>query len=247
MRCLQNKEDVKETLWNSNLSAAPGTDGNTGLFYKVCWEAMGDALTQVVGEKLPASMRTAMMVFGTKPKKAMSLQPKDKRRFSLLNFDFKLLEGLDARKFRKVNSRVLSNLQYVAGDNRNIHHGICRARDAIHAVSKSKSGCGIADTDFVATFDWLVLNWVWKILRKIGVSEAVVRRVQNLYSDSITIVVVNNTLGRVFLDRRGSLRQGGCASIERFAMGIDPLLRYLEKRLTGIPISSPCNWSLLAR
>ena len=105
-----NKEDVKETLWNSNLSAAPGTDGITGLFYKVCWEAMGDALTQValanfMGEKLPASMRTAMMVFGTKPKKAKSLQPKDKRRISLLNCDFKLLEGLDAKKFRKVNSK----------------------------------------------------------------------------------------------------------------------------------------------
>ena len=52
------------------------------------------------------------------------------------------------------------------------------------------------------------------------------------------MVVVNNTLGRVFTDKRGSLRQGGCASMEWFAMGIDPLLRYLEKKLTCIPISS---------
>ena len=86
-----DKEEVKNTLWDSNLKAAPGTDGITGLFYKVCWDTMGDALTDVAlakhrGEKLPTSMRTAMMVFGTKPKKAQSLKPKDKRRISLLNY-----------------------------------------------------------------------------------------------------------------------------------------------------------------
>ena len=154
-----DKEEVKNTLWESNLRAAPGTDEITGLFYKVCWNTMGDALTEVAiakfkGEKVPATMRTAMMVFGTKPKKAQSIKPKDKRRISLLNCDFKILEGLDARRLRKVGSRLIFNVQYVAGENRNIQHGMCRARDAIHAVSKSILGCDIADTVFVAAFDW---------------------------------------------------------------------------------------------
>ena len=99
-------------------------------------------------------------------------------------------------------------------------------------------GCGIADTDFVAAFDWLVLSWVWKVLLKLGVDSSVVRRVQGLYEDNITITVVNNTLGRVFPDKRGSLRQGGCASMDWFSFGIDPLLRYLDKRLMGILIAS---------
>ena len=58
-----------ETLNNSNLKAAPGTDGLTSLLYKVCWDSLGDALTEVSqeifqnkNEKLPASMRSAMMV-----------------------------------------------------------------------------------------------------------------------------------------------------------------------------------------
>ena len=54
---------------------------------------MGEALTEVTqamhnGETLPTSMRTAMMIFGTKPKKPKSIEPKDKRRISLLNCDF---------------------------------------------------------------------------------------------------------------------------------------------------------------
>ena len=204
---------------------------------------MGDALTAVAqakfeGEELPSSMRTALMVFGTKPKKANSLKPGDKRRISLLNSDFKILEGLDARRFRKISNHCLSSVQYVGGKDRRIHHGISRARDAIYSAGQSKVGCGIADMDFIAAFDWLVLSWVWQVLEKLGVSGSVINRVKGLYKDSITITVVNNQLGRVFQDRRGLLRQGGCASMEWFSFGIDPLLRYLEKRLQGILISS---------
>ena len=239
---LPTKDDVYATLKSSNLKAAPGIDGITSLVYKECWESMGDALTSVVqarfqGEKLPASMRTSMMVFGAKPKKPHSVKPGDKRRISLLNCDFKLTEGVEADKFKIIN-HCLSPLQYVAGSDRKIHHGISKARDAIYAAGLSKAGCGIADTDFIAAFDWLVLSWVWKVLTKLGVAPSVVARVRSLYEDSITIVVVNSKLGRVFLDRRGSLRQGGCASMQWFGFGIDPLLRYLERRLLGILVSS---------
>ena len=243
LAALPDKEEVFNTLKAANLKAAPGTDGIPSLVYKLCWNCMGDALTAVAqakhgGEKLPASMRTALMVFGTKPKKANSLKPGDKRRISLLNSDFKMIEDLDARRFRKISSKCLSSVQYVGGKDRRIHHGIARARDAINAVSQSRIGCGIADTDFVAAFDWLVLSWVWKVLLKLGEDCSVVRRVQGLYEDSITITVVNSKLGRAFPDKRGSLRQGGCASMDWFSFGIDPLLRYLEKRLQGILISS---------
>ena len=75
----------------------------------------------------------------------------------------------------------------MAGKDRKIHHGIAKARDAIQAAMKAKLGCGIADTDFIAAFDWLVLSWVWKVLLRLGVHAQVVRRVQQLYEDSITI------------------------------------------------------------
>ena len=145
---------------------------------------------------------------------------------------------MEARRFRKLGTKCLSPVQYVAGRDRNIHHGIGKARDAIHVTSQSKQGCGIADMDFISAFDWLVLSWVWKVLIKLGVESSVVSRLQKLYERSVTIVVVNNKLGRVFVDLRGSLRQGGCASMEWFAFGIDPLLRYLEKRLQGILLAS---------
>ena len=78
---MSDKEEFKKTLSGSNLQE-PGTDGITSLFYKLCWPAMGDALSEIAqakqkGEKLPVSMRTTMMVPGTKPKKTQSLLPEE--------------------------------------------------------------------------------------------------------------------------------------------------------------------------
>ena len=85
------KKEVEETLSEANILAAPGSDGITSFLYKECWDLLGDSLTEVVQavrdeEKQP----TSIMVFGTKPKKAKSLKPSDKRKISLLNADLKL-------------------------------------------------------------------------------------------------------------------------------------------------------------
>ena len=238
-----SKEEVKDTIGESNLNAAPGTDGLTSFFYKECFNIMGDALTEVVsavfcGDKPSCSQRTSLMVFGSKPKKSKSIKPGDKRRISLLNADFKTISGLVSRRLKKTATRTLSPYQLVAGDDRRIHHGINLARDAIQSSSKFKKDCAIIDTDYMAAFDFLVMSWVFQVLEKKGLSQAVIQRLQNLYSDNISIVVVNNIYGKSIQNKRLSLRQGDVPSMFFFAYGIDPLITFLEKRLTGILITS---------
>ena len=159
------KDKVLKVISGSNLLAAPGTDGIPTLFYKEHWDLFGDSLTEVMTEifkckPLPNSMETSLMVFGAKPKKPGSILPKDKRRISLLNSDFKIASGLEADHFKSVATHTLSPIQLVAGDDRRIHHGINMARNAIHAAGKAgHPGCGILDTDLIAAFDWLCLEW----------------------------------------------------------------------------------------
>ena len=78
-------EKVKKVVNSSNLYAAPGTDGLPGLLYKECWSVLGTSLTEVMlaihgGQKLQTSMRTSLMMFGSKPKEASSILPGDKRK-----------------------------------------------------------------------------------------------------------------------------------------------------------------------
>ena len=71
-------KEVLKTISESNVHAAPGTDGLTNYFYKKCFHIVGEALTEVVvsvfsGCKPTMSQRTSKMVFGSKPKKSKSL------------------------------------------------------------------------------------------------------------------------------------------------------------------------------
>ena len=246
LRAVPEKEEVREVVFKSNLNAAPGTDGITSLLYKEHWDLLGDSLVQVVqavhqGEPPTPSQRTCLMVFGSKPKKLSSLKPSDKRRISLLNADFKIITGLEAARFKKTFTHTLSPVQMVAGDDRRIHHMINKARDCIFSVSKSKLGCAIMDLDFIAAFDRQVFSWVFAVLRAKGVPEDVIFRIQNIYKNSRTIPIVNNVRGRPIKNLRESLRQGCPGSMGWFSVAIDPLLLYLLRTLTGIPICSlPC-------
>ena len=117
---LPDKEDVKKSVSNSNLHAAPGTDGLTSYFYHHSWDTVGDALTEVVqeihgGQPPTLSQRTSLMVFGCKPKKPKSTKPGDKRKISLLNSDFKITTGITNDRFKVVSTHTLSPCQLAMG------------------------------------------------------------------------------------------------------------------------------------
>ena len=238
------RAEVLNIINNSNLHAAPGNDGLPSFIYKECWPILGPHITEVMkeifqGKSLPPSMRTSLMVFGSKPKKPHSKLPNDKRKISLLNSDFKIATGLEAAKLKATTSHTLSHLQLVAGSSRRIHHGINLARNAIFTASKpGHPGCGILDTDLIAAFDYLCMEWVFKVLEKKGLHRDVILRLHNLYSNSVSIVVVNNIQGKAVKNIRLSLRQGDLPSMHFFSFGIDPLLCYLERRLHGILVCS---------
>ena len=82
------------------------------------------------------------------------------------------------------------------------------------------------------------MHWVFKVLSKKGLCDQVISRLKNLYSNNITVVVVNNVMGKSYVNHRWSLRQGDVPSMHWFAYGIDPLIDYLDKRLKGILIHS---------
>ena len=115
--------------------------------------------------------------------------------------------GLEARQFKKTATHSLSPLQLVAGEDRRIHHGINFARNAIYAAGKpGHPGCGILDTDLIAAFDWLCLDWAYKVLEKKGLPRQAILRLQNL--DNVAVVVVNNIPGKCVKNLRLSLKQG---------------------------------------
>ena len=241
-RKLPTKQEVKESVNSANMNAAPGNDGLTSFVYKHCWDILGQSLTEVVqevhkGASPSLSQRTSLMVYGCKANKpSNSLDPSHKRRISLLNADFKIISGIENIRFKKVATHTLSKSQLAVGDDRRIHHGINKVRDAIFAASNRNQKCGVLDNDYMAAFDYMVLTWVFQVLLAKGLDKQVVNRLHNLYSNHLTVVVINGVQGRCFPNTRWSIRQGDRPSSIFFTYGLDPLLIWLEKRLRGIPI-----------
>ena len=239
LTAIPTKVEVEESLKTSNLHAAPGNDSITSFLYKECFNILGDSLTEVAaaifeGQQPTYSQRTSLMLYTDKPHKSRSINPKDKRRLSLLNSDFKVLTGIEVGRYRKVLTHTLCPEQLAEGDDRRISHGICQARDAVYAAGMRREGCGLADNDFEAAFDFLCLEWVKKVLMKKGLADKALSRFMNLYRGGITIPVINNIPGRPLNNTRLSLRQGDRPSGIWFCFAIDPLISYLVKRLSGI-------------
>ena len=234
--------EVKQALARAHLLASPGCDGVPALLYQECWEILKNPLTEMIkaifsGEQPTLQQRTSLMVFLRKPKKMNCFKDTSLRRVSLLCSDMKLVTGIEAIRFHSTATHSLSHLQLVAGSDRRIHHGICFARDAIQAASKrGGNGCGMLDLDFFAGFDFLSMCWVYAVLLQKKLDAKVAHRISNLYSDNFTIPVINQVHGKPIPNIRGSLRQGDIPSMYWFAVGLDPLLNYLERRLAGIPV-----------
>ena len=118
------------------------------------------------------------------------------------------MSGIDLGRYNKVLTHTLCPQQLAGGDDRRITIGMSLARDAIYAAGRRKQGCGMADNDFEAAFDFLCLDWVKNVLEKKGLAPAALARFSNLYKDGITIPVINNILGSKVANKRLSLRQG---------------------------------------
>ena len=139
-------------------------------------------------------------------------------------------------EFKKVATHTINPNQLSAGDDRRIHYGINKARDAIEAAGGKNEGMGILDNDYKAAFDYMVQTWVLKVLKAKGLATEVIHTILNLYSIKLTVVVFNNVQGSCFPNTRWSISQGGRPSWILFCYGLDPHLDWLEKKLRGIPL-----------
>ena len=236
-------QEIKDSLNSCNMKAAPGTDSITYQTYKTCWhilgEDLGDVLREVVQSKKPTeSMKHSFMFFTPKSGKSSPPRPKDLRKISLLNSDFKILSGVYANRLKKMEEHTLSNIQYSVKP-RKVTHAICEARDAINSIKPGQKGVAIGEFDFMQAFDLLCLEgWTWRVFEAKGASPTFIATMKALYTDpegaGYCIPVINNEKMPRVKNIRKILRQGDRVSCTLYNYSVDPLLTYLERRLQGI-------------
>jgi len=89
-----------------------------------------------------------------------------------------------------------------------------------------------------AAFDNLSMEFVYLCLAKYGFDVSAIKIFRNIYSEAMAMSYINGSMSKLIMDLSGNLRQGGCGSMEIFAVGVNPLLQLLEDKLKGVTIYS---------
>ena len=148
------------------------------LFAPLMLEVFNDNLH---GQSPPATMRTSIVQYLNKPKKARSIKLSDKRKISVLCTDFKCLEKVMALRLKKVMSKFVSRSQFAIKP-RKINYAVSTARDVINFATKMTISIGFMSLDMEAAFDNLNMEYVYMCLSKYGFTPQAVNIFRNIYS-----------------------------------------------------------------
>ena len=237
-----NRSELRKALLKLRSKAAPGLDSiPSGLYvtmFSLFAPLMLEVFNEIINGQTPAaSMRTSIVQYLNKPKKANSVKLSDKRKISILCTDFKCLEKILANRLKRVMSKFISQSQYAIKP-RKISHAVSAARDLINVATKNNIPMGFLSLDMEAAFDNLNMEYVYLCLARYGFSKSAIDIFKNIYSEAMAMSYINGSMSKLILDQAGNLRQGGCGSMELFVVGVNPLVQLLEKKLRGVVLYS---------
>lgn len=144
------------------------------------------------------------------------------RPITLLNSDYKLYTKVVALRLSRVVSSIVHPDQagFIPGRQITDQTQLCRViTDYAEAVEED--GVIIA-LDQEKAYDKISHDYLWATLRRFGLPATLIKRVQSLYEDAWTTVIINGEQSSPFRVSRG-VRQGDPLSCLLFAIAIEPL------------------------
>jgi hypothetical protein len=153
----------------------------------------------------------------------------------LLNNDYKVLARVLTRRLHPLLADQLSTTQYCRVSDNTILDALAGIRDILaHCEDKGKP-ISLLTLDFKQAFDRISHHYLDTMLRQYGITNWFADRLQEVYTQAQASVQVNGNLAGP-IEIRSGVRQGCPISMILYSLCLHPLLRSLEKTLSGIPI-----------
>ena len=150
------------------------------------------------------------------------------RPLSLLCCDYKILAKTIAEKIKKLLIKFSHNKQFCGVPGRTINQCNIELRDLIYYANDTDTDLSVINLDWYKAFDLVPVDFVFKILEKLGFGDIFVGWIRTLYNGIESTVVVNNILSDFFPITR-SVRQGCPLSMSLFIIFQEPFHRCVEE------------------
>jgi hypothetical protein len=161
------EEEIIKVIWSMESDKAPGPDGFTIHFYKVCWNIIKRDLQKMI----KGFMRKAKIGGGTNST-YLALIPKDSnpetfarfRPISLCNASYKILAKLLASRIKPLLKRLISSPQGGFVEGRHILDNVIQVQETIHSSKKRKEKGMLIKLDMANAFDRVNRSFLIKVL-----------------------------------------------------------------------------------
>ena len=235
------EDELKQALSSTKTGKAPGRDGLSYDFYKVFFseisEIMLSAMNEIIREGATPDQTLAIITLV--PKKGDMQHIENWRPISLLPCDTRLCSKVLMNRLRKLMGEILGETQHGGIKGRKVQHILAILRDLLlrrEELSESSLKWVLTCVDFIKAFDSVVREVLWELMTaKYSFCGEFVVFYKNLYRGAAAKVVVNGSLTEEF-PLEISLRQGDPSSSFLFEIYLDPLIKYIEARITGIRV-----------
>lgn len=226
---------------------APGPDGFTGQFLKVCWDIIKPDFYKLCqdfweGNISLECLNTSLITLV--PKKLNPEKVNDFRPISLLNCVLKVLTKILAERLQRWILKLVHRNQYGFIKTRTIQDCLGWAYEYIHQCNSSGNEIVILKLDFEKAFDTMEHSFILSMMKAKGFDDRWLKWVNSILSSGSSSILLNGVPGKEFKCKKG-VRQGDPLSPLLFVLAADLLQSMVNKAwnegLIHLPITQPAS------
>jgi hypothetical protein len=199
-------DEIDQIVAHLPTDKAPGPDGFTGMFIKICWPIIKYDFYKLCHDFWDGNVNLQSIndsFITLVPKVHAPRSANDYRPISLLNSCLKLLTKILANRLQNKILKMIHTNQYGFLRSRSIQDCLGWAYEYIHQTKQSGTPSIILKLDFAKAFDTMEHKAILKILACKGLDERWIAMVDAILATGTSSILLNGVPGKKFPCKRG--------------------------------------------